>query len=92
MARKTLADRIQDIERKKAVLQNRQAILSAQMRKAHNLALFKAGRLIDKAGLLDQPENVLLGALMELADLAKDAGKIEAWGRRGRNILTSEPA
>lgn len=90
MPRRTLAERLQSLEAKKAILQERQALLKERERKARNARIFELGRLIDKAGLLSMPPNILLGALMEVADQATDPAKRQQWEQRGSPILSRE--
>lgn len=74
MARKTLAERLQDLERRKARLKAQTAHLERQTRKQHNASIFVAGQLLEKAGLLDQAQSspdALLAGLMELAERLK---------------------
>lgn len=67
MTRRTLAERFAAIEAKKAAIQQLEAKLRITQRKHRTRDLIAAGGLVEKAGLLDWPPNVLFGALLDIA-------------------------
>ena len=90
MARTTLAERQARIAQQRAKLQQEEQRLRDAERKARTRRLIEAGGLIDKAGLLDLDPNELYGALLGLAEQAKEPDTVKHWTARGHKAFGRE--
>jgi len=59
-------------------------------RKARNRRLIEMGALVLKANLDSLTSNELYGALLEIADKAKDAAKLKVWEEKGGKAFFHE--
>jgi hypothetical protein len=87
---RSLADRIRAHEQHKARLAEQEAKLKEDTRKDRNRRLFRAGGLVDKAGLLDLESNALYGALLSLRDGVHDPAQVERWTTLGGRTFARE--
>ena len=79
----TAAERLKKIEQKRAKLAEEAAKIRKEARKKEASVKMKLGGLIWKAGLQDQPDNVILGILVAgFEKLETERGAFEAIGRK----------
>lgn len=90
MPRTSLAERMSRLEQQRARLAEQEAKIKADERKQRTRRLIEAGTLVEKAGLLDLDENTLYGALLLLAENARDEKQTAAWTAVGRKALERE--
>lgn len=90
MPRTSLAERMSRLEQQRARLAEQEAKLKADERKQRTRRLIEAGTLVEKAGLLDLDETTLYGALLSLAENARDAKQTAAWAAAGKKALDRE--
>lgn len=90
MARTSLAERMSRLEQQRAKLAEQEAKLKADERKQRTRRLVEAGTLIERAGLLDLEETALYGALLSLAESARDRTKLAGWTKAGKAALDQE--
>lgn len=90
MARKSYAERLQELEQQKARLAESEAKLKLESRKVRDRKLYAAGGLVEKAGLLDLDTNVLYGAFLSLRDGIDDKAKLADWATLGGRSFARE--
>jgi multidrug efflux pump subunit AcrA (membrane-fusion protein) len=90
MPRTSLAERMSRLEQQRARLTEQEARIKADERKQRTRRLIGAGALVEKAGLLDLDENTLYGALLSLAENARDEKQVAAWTSAGKKALERE--
>lgn len=88
--RKSLAERRQMQQQKKARVAQEDAKLSEAERKARTQRLIKAGGLVEKAGLLDLDANALYGFLLPGRLAMEDEGQVELWAAAGGRAFAEE--
>ncbi|MFU2207837.1 DUF5710 domain-containing protein [Solidesulfovibrio sp. C21] len=82
-AKLTAEERLKKIEQKRAKLAEEAAKIRKEARKKEASAKMKLGGLVWKAGLQDQPDNVILGILVAgFEKLGTESGAFEAIGRK----------
>ena len=87
---KSLAERLSAHEQEKARLAEKEAKLKADGRKAHNTRIYQAGRLVEKAGLLELEPNALYGALLSLKEGASGKEQVAQWAALGGRAFARE--
>lgn len=87
---RSLAERLRTHEQQKARLAEQDAKLKDAGRKVRTRRLIEAGGLIEKTGLRDLDANALYGALLSLADKARDTKQVEQWAALGGRAFTRE--
>ena len=82
-AKLTADERLKKIEQKRAKLAEEAAKIRKETRKKEANVKMKLGGLVWKAGLIDQPDNVILGILVAgFEKLEAERGTFEAIGRK----------
>jgi len=80
--------RLEDtIAKKKTALIQAKGRLSEKEAKARNKAIFKAGRLVHMAGLLEAGEEILLGALIDVRERLKEDAARSSFQAEGKKLL-----
>lgn len=90
MARKSHAERVQELEAQKVRIAETEAKLKIEARKARDRKLYAAGGLVEKALLLDLEPNALYGALLSLRDGAADKDQVANWAALGGRSFARE--
>ena len=92
MPRTSLAERMSRLEQQRARLAEQEAKIRADERKQRTKRLIEAGTFLEKAGLLNLDDNALFGALLSLAESAKDAKQLSEWKKSGSKAAERETA
>jgi len=90
MARTSLAERMSRLDQQKARLAEQEAKIKNDERKQRTKRLIEAGGLVEKAGLLDLAPDALYGALLSLAEQAKDTAALAQWAKAGGEVAGAE--
>ncbi len=88
--KKTISERIEDNNRRQALLQKKRLYLKLLEKKEKAKQLIGLGNLLEKVGLHDINKNTLLGAFLEIKDSFKDSEKADIWTRRGMEFKQKE--
>ena len=71
------------LKQQRARLATKEQALRHKIRKAENRRKYELGGLIVKAGLKDTPNDILLGALFEIASRMEDKTSVQGWEKTG---------
>jgi hypothetical protein len=85
---RSLAERLQAYEQKKARLANMEASLKLAEKKARTRRLLNIGELAEKAGIADLAEDALYGALLSLD--RDNATQLRRWAAEGQQALARD--
>jgi hypothetical protein len=90
MPKTSLAERMSRLEQQKVRLAEQEAKIKADERKQRTKRLIEAGTLVEQAGLLNLEDDALYGALLSLAESARDEKQLSVWASAGKKALDRE--
>lgn len=87
---RSLTERMEAYEKKKARLADLESKLKLAEKKARVGRLVRLGEYVERAGLIDLSNEAIYGGILSLAQAVKDGKPIPAWTRAGAERIAEE--